>query len=143
MEESIIVAGGCFWCTEAIFSPLRGVTRVVSGYTGGTVPYPTYLQVCSGKTGHVEAVEVTFNPQEISLHDLLIIFFTLHDPTTLNRQGADIGTEYRSAIFYANESQRQVAEVVMQEITMQRIWNDPIVTELCPRTEFYPAEGYH
>jgi len=143
MEESIVLAGGCFWCIEAIFSQLKGVSEALSGYAGGTVANPTYDAVASGRTGHAEAVKVSFDPAVISLHDLLTIFFTLHDPTTLNRQGADIGTEYRSAIFFANASQRETAQQVMQEIDDLGVWEDPLVTTLEPLEAFYPAEDYH
>ena len=143
MEEQIVLGGGCFWCIEAIFLQLRGVEEVESGYAGGEVKNPTYEQVCTGKTGHAEVARVSFDPAEISLHDLLTIFFTLHDPTTLNRQGSDSGTQYRSTILYANESQRQMAEQVIAEIEAEGIWDDPIVTQLEPLGEFYAAEDYH
>lgn len=136
-----MLGGGCFWCIEAILKDLRGVDSVESGYAGGTVANPTYEQVCSGTTGHAEVVKIEFNPEEISLHDLLTIFMTLHDPTTLNRQGADVGTQYRSAIFYANAAQREVALAVLEEMT--DIWPDPIVTTLEAFETFYPAEDYH
>lgn len=141
--EEIVVAGGCFWCLEAVFLRLKGVEEVESGYTGGETDNPTYEQVCSGRTGHAEAVRVGFNPREISLHDLLTIFFTLHDPTTVNRQGADVGSQYRSAIFYASEAQKEEAERVMEEIEAQELWPDSLVTELVPLRRFYPAEEYH
>lgn len=143
MEETIVLGGGCFWCIEAVLADLKGVEEIESGYAGGSVANPTYEQVCSGQTGHAEVVKVTFNPQIISLHDLLTIFFTLHDPTTLNRQGADVGEQYRSVIFYKDEKQRQVAEQVMTEIEAQAIWEDPLVTRLEPLEKFYPAEEYH
>jgi len=137
------LAGGCFWCIEAIFAGLKGVERAVSGYTGGGIPNPTYDQVCSGTTGHAEAVQVTFDPGVISYKDLLRIFFTLHDPTTLNRQGADVGTQYRSAVFYHGPDQKSEAESVMKEIEAERIWDGTIVTELAPFSVFFPAEDYH
>lgn len=141
--EKITLGGGCFWCTEAIFKQVKGVTAVESGYAGGTVPHPTYEQVCSGSTGHAEVVEITFDPSTVSLHDLLTIFFTLHDPTTINQQGADIGTQYRSVILYRSAEQRDVAEKVIDEIEAKKIWSQPVITTLEPFTEFYPAEGYH
>ena len=141
--EVATLAGGCFWCLEAVYKELRGVERVGSGYIGGTMPQPNYQQVCSGTTGHAEAVEITFDPQVVSYEDLLNIFFTIHDPTTLNRQGADMGTQYRSAIFYHDETQRTVAERVIARLTADEVWAAPIVTEVVPAAEFYPAEDYH
>jgi peptide-methionine (S)-S-oxide reductase len=143
MGEVATLAGGCFWCLEPIFDELKGVESVESGYTGGQVPNPTYARVCDGNTGHAEAVRVTFDPQVISYHDLLTVFFAIHDPTTLNRQGADAGTQYRSAIFYHDEQQREIARQVIQEITDGHIWDNPIVTEVTPIDKFYPAEDYH
>ena len=137
------LAGGCFWCLEAVFEQLRGVEKVESGYAGGHVPNPTYRQVTSGTTGHAEVVQITYNPEEVSYRDLLGVFFTIHDPTTLNRQGADIGTQYRSAIFYHNQQQKEVAEEVIREIEGAGVWDDPIVTELAPLDAFYKAEDYH
>ena len=137
------LAGGCFWCLEAVFVELNGVKQVVSGYSGGAVAHPTYHQVCGGATGHAEAVQVTFDPGVISYRQLLEVFFTIHDPTTLNRQGADVGTQYRSAIFYHDEQQREVAEQVMRDIEAAGIWGSPIVTEVTPLRDFYPAEDYH
>ncbi|MEW6092422.1 MAG: peptide-methionine (S)-S-oxide reductase MsrA, partial [Chloroflexota bacterium] len=137
------LAGGCFWCLEAIFDELNGVQSVESGYTGGQVPNPTYRRVCDGDTGHAEAVQVTFDPSSLSYHDLLTVFFTLHDPTTLNRQGSDVGTQYRSAIFYHDQEQKEVAEQVMREIAQAGIWDRPLVTELNAFEKFYPAEEYH
>jgi len=137
------LGGGCFWCTEAILGELKGVEKVEPGYAGGTVPNPTYKQVCSGKTGHAEVVQVTFDPNILSFRDLLRIFFTVHDPTTLNRQGADVGTSYRSIIFYHNDEQKSQAEEVMREITEAGIWSDPLVTQLEPFKAFYRAEQYH
>jgi peptide-methionine (S)-S-oxide reductase len=141
--ETATLAGGCFWCLEAVYGELRGVQRVVSGYTGGTVKFPSYQQVCSGSTGHAEAVQITFDPREISYRDLLDVFFTVHDPTTLNRQGADVGTQYRSAIFYAGPEQERVAREVVAEQERAGIWRAPIVTEIVPLDVFYPAEAYH
>jgi peptide-methionine (S)-S-oxide reductase len=143
MEEVITVGGGCFWCIEAVFGELRGVLEVVSGYAGGDIKNPTYEQVCSGSTGHAEVTQVTFDPEVISLHDLLSIFFTLHDPTTPNQQGSDVGTQYRSIILYTTEEQQKVAEQVIAEIEGQAIWPDPVVTTIEPLEVFYPAEDYH
>jgi peptide-methionine (S)-S-oxide reductase len=143
MKETITLGGGCFWCVDAVLADLKGVSQVLSGYAGGTVENPTYEQVCSGQTGHAEVVEVEFDPEVISLHDLLTIFFTLHDPSTLNRQGNDTGTQYRSVIFYRTEEQKEMAQQVMQEIADAGVWEDPIVTSLEPAGEFYEAEAYH
>lgn len=142
-SEVATLAGGCFWCLEAVFLQLRGVHTVVSGYAGGTVPDPSYELVCTGTTGHAEVVQITFDPSVIAYRELLTIFFTIHDPTTLNRQGADVGTQYRSAIFYHSEEQRMTAQHVMDELTASGVWDDPIVTELMPMEEFYRAETYH
>lgn len=136
-------AGGCFWCTEAVFSELNGVRAVLPGYTGGTVANPSYEAVCTGATGHAEAVEVTFDPSVVSFRDLLLIFFSTHDPTTLNRQGHDVGTQYRSAIFYHDDAQRADAEAVIHAMEEERVWKRKIVTELVPYSRFYPAEEYH
>ncbi|CDM64602.1 peptide-methionine (S)-S-oxide reductase MsrA [Pyrinomonas methylaliphatogenes] len=141
--ELATLAGGCFWCLEAVFSEVRGVERVISGYTGGHVPNPTYQQVCTGMTGHAEAVQITFDPQQISYKELLEIFFAIHDPTTLNRQGADIGTQYRSAIFYHSPEQREIAEEMIAALERAQVWDRPIVTEIAPAAAFYPAEDYH
>jgi peptide-methionine (S)-S-oxide reductase len=141
--EHAILAGGCFWCTEAVFSELRGVESVLPGYAGGATPRPTYEQVCTGRTGHAEAVDVTFDPKQISFHDLLVIFFTTHDPTTLNRQGNDVGTQYRSAVFYRDAGQKAEAEAARREIEDAGVWRRKIVTEIVPFTAFYPAEEYH
>ena len=141
--ETATLAGGCFWCLDAVYRELRGVESVVSGYAGGQVRNPTYREVCSGRTGHAEVVQVSFDPNVISFEDLLRIFFTIHDPTTLNRQGYDIGTQYRSAIFYHNEDQRTRAEQVIREFTESNVWQAPIVTELVPLTNYSPAEEYH
>jgi len=137
------LAGGCFWCLEAVFDEVRGVEHVESGYAGGTVANPTYRQVCSGTTGHAEVVQITFDPAVVSFRDLLNIFFTIHDPTTLNRQGNDVGTQYRSAIFYHSPEQKATAEQVVKEINEAKIWPAPIVTELKPFQGFYVAEDYH
>lgn len=141
--QTATLAGGCFWCLDAVYRELRGVESVVSGYTGGRVPNPTYREVCSGRTAHAEAVQITFDPDEISYEDLLRIFFTIHDPTTLNRQGYDVGTQYRSAIFHHDDDQRARAEAIIREFTDSNVWQVPIVTELVPLTRFYPAEDYH
>ena len=141
--QTIVLGGGCFWCTEAVLKPLKGVTEVVSGYANGHVQNPTYREVCSGRTGHAEVVRVTFDPDEVSLHDLLVVFMTTHDPTTLNRQGADRGTQYRSGIYVASDEQRRTAEAVVQELTDEGTFSDPIVTEVEPLDTFYPAEDYH
>ncbi len=137
------LAGGCFWCLEAAFRQLRGVTKVVSGYAGGHVPNPSYQAVCTGTTGHAEVVQVTFDPATITFRDLLDVFFTIHDPTTLNRQGGDVGTQYRSAILYHDDEQRRVADQAVKELEAAHVWDDPIVTEIVPLTTFYPAEDYH
>ena len=141
--QQATLGGGCFWCLEAVYVELRGVTKVVSGYTGGSVPNPSYQRVCSGNTGHAEVVQVTFDPTVVTFRELLEIFFTIHDPTTLNRQGADVGTQYRSAIFYHDEEQKRVAEEVIKEITAAKIWPKPIVTQVVPLDVFYAAENYH
>ena len=142
-NEVATLAGGCFWCLEAVYNDLRGVEKVVSGYSGGRVANPTYEEVCRGKTGHAEVVQITFDPQVISFKELLEVFFTIHDPTTLNRQGADAGTQYRSAIFYHSPEQKEVADKVIADITAAKIWKDPIVTEVTKLDNFYPAEEYH
>ena len=136
-------AGGCFWCTEAIFTELKGVDKVESGYAGGSTPSPSYDDVCSGNTGHAESVRVTFDPKVISYHDLLSIFFATHDPTTLNQQGADRGTQYRSDIFYSSPEQKKIAFQVIKEVTDQKIYSRPIVTGVTAFTNYYPAEDYH
>jgi peptide-methionine (S)-S-oxide reductase len=141
--ESAFLGGGCFWCLEAVYGELRGVERVISGYAGGSVPNPTYEQVCSGRTGHAEAVQVTFDPSVTSYRELLEVFFTIHDPTTLNRQGADVGTQYRSIILYDSPEQESVARAVLDEISASGIWHAPLVTQLEPLDRFYPAEAYH
>ena len=142
-KEIATLAGGCFWCLEAVYVDLRGVEKVVSGYTGGEVKNPTYRAVCGGATGHAEVVQVTYDSQVVSFRELLEVFFTIPDPTTLNRQGADVGTQYRSAIFYHMPEQKEVAEQVIKELDAEHIWDAPIVTTLEPLTEFYKAEDYH
>ena len=141
--EVVTLAGGCFWCTEAFFSIVRGVETVEPGYTGGSKSNPTYEEVSLGKTGHAEAVQITFDPNQISFKEILEIFFATHDPTTLNRQGPDVGTQYRSAIFYQNEKQRITAETVIKDLNKEQIWDSPIVTKLEPFKVFYKAEDYH
>jgi peptide-methionine (S)-S-oxide reductase len=142
-KELATLAGGCFWCLEAVYKELRGVERVVSGYAGGHVTRPTYGQVCEGTTGHAEVVQITFDPAAVSYRELLEVFFTIHDPTTLNRQGADVGSQYRSAVFYHTPEQRETAEQVIAEITAAGVWDSPIITEVTPLEKFYPAEDYH
>ena len=142
-REQATLGGGCFWCLEAVYKELRGVERVVSGYAGGHVPRPTYEQVCSGRTGHAEVVQITFDPRLVSYRELLEVFFTIHDPTTPNRQGADVGTQYRSIILYHSPEQQQTAQAVMAELGAARVWDAPIVTQVEPLEAFYPAEDYH
>ena len=141
--EITTLGGGCFWCVEAVYEQLKGVEKVESGYMGGTVVNPTYEQICTKTTGHAEVVQVTFDPQIISFKEILEIFFTVHDPTTLNRQGNDVGPQYRSAIFYHSPEQKAIAEQVMQEIEAAKIWGSSIVTEVTAAETFYVAEGYH
>jgi peptide-methionine (S)-S-oxide reductase len=141
--ELATLGGGCFWCLEAVFEQLQGVEKVESGYAGGRTTNPTYHDVCSGATGHAEIVQVTFDPARLSYRDLLDVFFATHDPTTKNRQGADIGTQYRSAIFHHSPEQKAAAETRIAELNAEKIWPAPIVTEVVPFTTFYPAEGYH
>ena len=143
MSEQATLAGGCFWCLEAVYDQLRGVEKVESGYAGGRRPNPTYEQVCTGTTGHAEVVQITYDPQQITYQDLLDIFFTIHDPTTLNRQGNDVGTQYRSAIFYHNDEQKKAAEETISELNEKKTWDAPIVTEVKPLDVFFPAEDYH
>jgi len=138
-----VIGGGCFWCTEAVFLELEGVSAVKSGYAGGSVVNPTYEQVCTGRTGHAEVIRITYDPAVISYADLLRVFFATHDPTTLNRQGNDVGTQYRSAIFTETEEQTRIAREVMAEIEARGIWGRPLVTTIEPLTAFYPAEAYH
>lgn len=141
--EVAVFGGGCFWCIEAVLARLAGVKSAESGYMGGRRPNPTYEQVCTGATGHAEVVQVTFDPQVISYHDLLEVFFSVHDPTTLNRQGADVGTQYRSVIFVHSPEQRSVAERTIAEVNARKIWDDPIVTQVVDAPPFYAAEDYH
>lgn len=141
--ETTTLGGGCFWCLEAVYDQLEGVLDVVSGYAGGHDPNPDYRTVCNGTTGHAEVVQVTFDPQEITIKEILEVFLSIHDPTTLNRQGADVGTQYRSAVFYHSEAQKTAAEDVVAEFEAQKIWDNPIVTEITPLDVFYPAEEYH
>lgn len=141
--EKAILAGGCFWCSEAIFQRLKGVEKIVPGYTGGTIKNPAYREVCTGRTGHAECVEITFNKEEVSFITLLEVFFATHDPTTLNRQGADVGTQYRSGIFYTTEEQKIQAEKVIKTLTETKFFENPIVTEITPFEVFYIAEEDH
>lgn len=140
--ETATLGAGCFWCVEAVFQQLKGVEKVESGYSGGHVKDPSYREICSGNTGHAEVCQVHFDPNEISFEEILEVFWTTHDPTTLNRQGNDVGTQYRSAIFYHDEKQKEIAERSVKEVAVQ-IWDDPIVTEISPLTNYYPAEEYH
>jgi peptide-methionine (S)-S-oxide reductase len=142
-KQVAVLGGGCFWCLEAVFNEVRGVTAVESGYTGGQVIDPTYEQVCSGTTGHAEVVKIEFDDSAISFADLLEIFFVIHDPTTLNRQGHDVGTQYRSAIYWLDESQRDAAQATIAALARDRVYEDPIVTELSPLGPYYPGEAYH
>jgi|SRR5712692_867451 len=142
-SEVATLGSGCFWCSEAVFSQLKGVEKVESGYSGGKSTNPTYQDVCSGTTGHAEAVQVTFDPGVISFEDILQIFFTTHDPTTLNRQGADVGTQYRSVIFFHNDKQRETAQRIIKELNGSKVWKNPIVTEVAPFKAFSKAEDYH
>ena len=142
-NEVATLAGGCFWCLEAIFDELKGVESVESGYMGGKTPKPTYDEVCGGRTGHAEVVRVTFDPDVVSFEELLEVFFTIHDPTTLNRQGNDVGTQYRSAIFYHSPEQERIAREVVARFTKDKVWFAPIVTEIVPASEFHVAEEYH
>jgi peptide-methionine (S)-S-oxide reductase len=146
MEQNKAIAtfaGGCFWCTEAVFLEVKGVEKVVSGYIGGTTKNPTYKEISTGTTGHAEAIQITYNPSEIAFEDLLEIFFGTHDPTTLNRQGADIGTQYRSEIFYHSLAQKESAEKYIQLLEKEKLYSNPIVTKVSSATAFYPAEDYH
>ena len=143
MTELATLGGGCFWCLEAVYLELQGVEKVISGYTGGSIRNPNYRLVTTGTTGHAEVVQLTFDPEQISFQEILEVFFTIHNPTTLNRQGADVGTQYRSAIFYHDDDQRQIAEKTIAEINAAGIWPDPIVTEVTPLDVFYQAEDYH
>lgn len=146
MEQNVemaTLAGGCFWCTEAVFLDLKGVKTVVSGYIGGKTPNPTYKEICTGTTGHAEAIQITYDPKEISFGELLEIYFATHDPTTLNRQGNDVGTQYRSEIFYHSEQQKEIAKDYMDLLAQEKTFSSPIVTKLSPAVTFYPAEAYH
>jgi len=142
-QEIATLGGGCFWCLEAVYQQLRGVEKVESGYTGGHVRNPSYREVCNGTTGHAEVVQITFNPQEVSFKEILEVFFLIHDPTTLNRQGADVGTQYRSAIFYHSDEQKATAAEVMTAMSAAGLWSNPIVTQVEPMGIFYKAEEYH
>jgi len=142
-RETATLGGGCFWCLEAVYDMLRGVESVESGYAGGHVKNPNYKQVCTGTTGHAEVVQISYDPAVISFGDLLDVFFTVHDPTTLNRQGADVGTQYRSAIFYHSPEQKATAEEKIHELSAAQTWHDPVVTEITPLDTFYAAEDYH
>ncbi len=141
--QTATLGGGCFWCLEAVFDNLQGITDVVSGYAGGTVPNPSYQQVCTGTTGHAEVVQIKFEPSIISFKELLEVFFSIHDPTTLNRQGSDVGTQYRSVIFYHSSDQKTTAEETIREFSEEKIWDAPIITAVEPLDVFYPAEDYH
>ncbi|MBZ0302940.1 MAG: peptide-methionine (S)-S-oxide reductase MsrA [Anaerolineae bacterium] len=141
--EIATLAGGCFWCLEAVYQQLKGVEKVVSGYAGGQVANPSYKQVCNGTTGHAEVVQITYNPEVVSYRDLLNVFFTIHDPTTLNRQGNDVGTQYRSAIYTHTPEQKQIAQQAIRDLQAEGVWDHPIVTEVTPLDVFYPAEDYH
>ncbi|MBN1641506.1 MAG: peptide-methionine (S)-S-oxide reductase MsrA [Anaerolineae bacterium] len=141
--ETATLGGGCFWCLEAVYDEMVGVRQVTSGYAGGTVPRPSYREVCSGTTGHAEVIQIVYDPRQVSYQDLLEVFFDIHDPTTLNRQGADVGTQYRSAIFYHNVAQKAIAEQMIAALEASGRWADPIVTQVVPLEAFYPAEDYH
>ncbi len=141
--QTATLAGGCFWCLEAVYDEIKGVHSVESGYAGGHAPNPTYRQVCDGDTGHAEVVQIHFDPNVVAYRDLLNVFFAIHDPTTLNRQGADVGTQYRSAIFYHDEEQKRIAGELIEELNAQKIWDKPIVTEVTKLDKFYAAEDYH
>jgi peptide-methionine (S)-S-oxide reductase len=141
--EIATLAGGCFWCLDAVYRQLNGVIKVVSGYSGGSVPNPSYELVCTDTTGHAEVVQITFDPKVLSFRDLLEVFFTIHDPTTLNRQGGDVGKQYRSAVFYHTPEQKATTDQVIADIQAEGVWPDPIVTEVTPFKNFYPAEAYH
>lgn len=141
--ETATLGGGCFWCIEAVYLDLKGVKQAISGYAGGHVDNPSYKEVCNGSTGHAEVVQIHFDPEIITYRDVLKIFFTVHNPTTPNRQGNDVGTQYRSIILYHNEQQKQIAEEVMEEVTQEKIWDRPLVTQLEPLENFYEAEDYH
>jgi len=142
-SELATLGGGCFWCLEAVFEQIEGVERVVSGYSGGDVKNPSYGEVCTGRTGHAEVIQITFDPERISYGEVLEIFFAFHDPTTLDRQGPDVGTQYRSVIFHHSAEQKRVAEETVKRLEAAKLWSDPAATQIVPYTEFYPAEGYH
>jgi peptide-methionine (S)-S-oxide reductase len=142
-RETATLAGGCFWCLEAVYDDLKGVESVVSGYMGGKIPDPSYEDVCNGRTGHAEVVQITFDPRTVSFRELLEVFFVIHDPTTLNRQGNDVGTQYRSAVFYHSIEQKTAAEEVISRLNAEKIYDDPVVTEGVPASAFYAAEDYH
>ena len=142
-HEVATLGGGCFWCLEAVYEQLRGVEEVISGYSGGHVDHPTYREVCSGATGHAEVTQITFDPSVVTYREILQVFFTIHDPTTRDRQGADVGPQYRSVIFWHSEEQKRVAEEVIAELEAEAVWDAPIVTEISPIERFYAAEGYH
>ena len=142
-REAALLGGGCFWCIEAVFDALKGVEDVESGYAGGPKANPTYEQICDGNTGHAEVVRVTFDPAAITFKEILTVFFTIHDPTTRNRQGNDVGTQYRSVIFYLDEAQQRIAEEVIAELSAQGLWDAPVVTEVTPYSNYFPAEDYH
>jgi peptide-methionine (S)-S-oxide reductase len=142
-HQKITLGGGCFWCTEAIFKELRGVIKVVPGYSGGTVKNPSYKEVCTGTTGHAEVIQITYDPEQIAISEILEVFFMTHDPTTLNRQGPDTGTQYRSVIFYHSEEQKKEAESIIEQYEAEKVFNMPIVTEIEPFKAFYEAENYH
>ncbi|HEX3876283.1 MAG TPA: peptide-methionine (S)-S-oxide reductase MsrA [Bryobacteraceae bacterium] len=142
-QEIATLGGGCFWCLEAVYQEMKGVEKVASGYMGGRIPNPTYRQVCGGDTGHIEVVQVTFDPAVVPYRDILEVFFAIHDPTTMDRQGNDVGEQYRSAIFYHSEAQKQTAETLIRETTAEGVWGKPIVTQVKPAETFYVAEDYH
>lgn len=142
-QDTVTIAGGCFWCVEAVYDQLKGVEKVTSGYSGGVIKNPAYREVCMGTTGHAEVIQIVYNTNEVSFKDILEVFFTVHDPTTLNRQGADVGTQYRSAIFYHNDEQKTIAEDIIKRLNESGAFNNKIVTEVSPFTVFYPAENYH
>ena len=141
--EKATLGGGCFWCTEAVYLQLNGVEDAIPGYSGGHIKNPSYKEVCTGRTGHAEVVEITYDPEKINFSEILEVFFMTHDPTTLNRQGNDVGTQYRSAVFYHNEDQKRIAEEIIQAFEKEKVYNDPIVTEITPFEKFYVAEDYH
>jgi len=141
--QTATFGGGCFWCTEAVFQTLKGVEQVISGYMGGDLKHPTYMEICNGDTGHAEVIQIEFDETVVSFSDLLLIFFKTHNPTTLNSQGNDIGTQYRSVIFYENEEQKQQAKQMIDELTQKNVFDEPIITEIIPVSDFYEAEDYH